>query len=56
MIEKTVVIEKKRELVKPRSMETTQSEAVESLCDGFACGVFDGSPAGDDGIDQDILF
>ncbi len=56
MIEKTVVLEKKRELLKPRSMEATQSEAVESLCDGFSCWWFSGSPAGDDGIDQDILF
>ncbi|MEF9476374.1 hypothetical protein ACR1PO_07420 [Chryseobacterium sp. RRHN12] len=46
----------KKELVKPNSIKDRVAKEVESLCDGFSCGTFSHSPAGDTGDDTDILF
>jgi hypothetical protein len=46
----------KNELVKPSSIEERVAKEVESLCDGFSCTTFMGSPAGDTGDDVEILF
>lgn len=46
----------KKELIKPNSIKERAAKEVESLCDGFSCGSFANSPAGDTGNDSEILF
>ncbi|MGR3856203.1 MULTISPECIES: FlmA family RiPP peptide [Chryseobacterium] len=46
----------KKELIKPNSIKERAAKEVESLCDGFTCGSFFGSPNGDTGDDTEILF
>ncbi|WP_213280518.1 hypothetical protein [Chryseobacterium indologenes] len=46
----------KKELVKPNSIKERAAKEIESLCDGFSCGTFMGSPSGDTGDDTEILF
>ena len=46
----------KKELVKPSSIKDRVAKEVESLCDGFSCASYWGSPSGDTGSDSEILF
>jgi hypothetical protein len=46
----------RRELVKPNVASERLVHEVESLCEGFTCDGFEGSPAGDAGSEHDILF
>jgi hypothetical protein len=46
----------KKELIKPNTTDARLSNEVESLCDGFTCTSFNGSPSGNTGKETDILF
>jgi hypothetical protein len=46
----------KKELVKPNPIVDRVAKEIESLCDGFSCGTFMGSPGADTGDESDILF
>lgn len=46
----------KKELVKPSPIINQLVKEIESLCDGFSCASYWGSPSGDTGSDSEILF